>query len=129
MKQNRRLALFVLLAAAMAAASYSVWTRTRAPETVAIADSYPVYIALLKGFQGDVIYVGSDDRYAYFRLGGIFWSYYKLLSCAAAVPETFSVHAGNAYAVKLVVRDGKIVRSANESHCAEDFSPGQLERE
>lgn len=55
------------------------WTRHDSPESVAKAsdDSYAVWIALLKGFSGDVVYVGSDEAHAYFRIGRFLGAYYK----------------------------------------------------
>jgi hypothetical protein len=70
---------------------FAAWTRFRAPELAAKEDTYAVWIALLKGFEGDVLYVGSDDTHAYFRMGYMFWSYYKVPACVAKLPRTFAL--------------------------------------
>ena len=62
-------------------------------------------MALLKGFEGDVRYVGSDETYAYFRLGAIFRSYHKLPTCAVHVPEIFPLETGRSYAVRYHVEN------------------------
>jgi hypothetical protein len=127
-KRNRRVVAVVLATAVLVVATYAGWTRIRAPGVAARDDSYPVYIALLKGLPGDVVYVGSDDTHAYFRLGKVFWTYYKLLSCAAPVPEPFPIQRGRAYVVKLKVRNGNVVHSSKECHGPDSYTIGELER-
>jgi hypothetical protein len=62
----------------------------------------------LKGFSGDVVYVGNDDTHAYFRIGSIFWSYYKVPACAVSLPETLSVGSGTPYVVLLRSHQGQL---------------------
>jgi len=81
---------------------------------VAIEDSSTVWIALLKGFNGDVVYVGSDESYADFRLGSFFWSYYKVPACAARLPERFPVARRSGYVVQLHVENGNIHNLVSE---------------
>ena len=84
------------------------WTHSRSPEAGAIEDSSAVWMALLKGFNGDVVYVGSDHSHAYFRRGHFFWSYYKVPACAAHLPETFPVGRLPGYVVHLHFESGNI---------------------
>jgi hypothetical protein len=48
----------------------------------------------LKGFDGDVSPVGSDDTYSYSRFGHLFRSYYKVPTCAAKLLQTLALEAG-----------------------------------
>ena len=73
-------------------------------------DSERVWMALLKGFEGDVVYEGSDAEYAYFRLGRVFKSYHKLPTCAVYLPETFPLEAGRSYVVGFHVQEDKTIR-------------------
>lgn len=91
MRRGTRIA--TILAASVLAAFFiaAAWTRMRSPLSAAAEDSYAVWIALWKGFSGDVAYVGSTGTHAYFRTGRVFWSYYKIPSCLAELPRTFRV--------------------------------------
>ena len=115
-------ALVVALVGACAA-----WTDLRSPQSAAEENSYPVWIALLKGLSGDVVYVGSDETHAYFRLGAVFWSYYKLPVCAAQLPEVFSVGNGSPYVVKLHAEEGYI-RTVNRCAHVDGYALGELDR-
>jgi hypothetical protein len=77
-----------------------VWFQLQTPES-AKADPWMVWISVLKGFGGDVYYVGSKGPYAYFRIGSVFPSYYKTPACNATLPHTFDVGAGKPYIVTL----------------------------
>jgi hypothetical protein len=70
---NRPYRIVLLIAAILIVivASYAWWTHLRSPQSAAIEDSSTVWISLLKRFNGDVVYVGSDGAYAYFRLGSL----------------------------------------------------------
>ena len=76
-------------------------SRLRSPESAAEENTYAVWIALLKGFSGDVMYIGSTDSHAYFRAGQIFWSFYKIPACVADLPATFAIGKGEPYLVSL----------------------------
>ena len=104
----RRLVLAVFLILSLAVAAYAGWTRVQSAEASAEENSSPVWIALLKGLSGEVSYVGSDNTHAYFRLGSVFWSYYKVRSCDAQVPDIFPVDRGTPYVVQLHVSGGRI---------------------
>lgn len=129
MKRNLRVALGVLTLAVGLVGAYAGWTRVRSPKSAAHEDSYIVWVALLKGFSGDVVYVGSDDTHAYFRLGSVFWSYYKVPACAAHLPETFSVDRGSFYRVRLHVQPGNVIQVINECDQREGYALGELERQ
>ena len=127
-KRKRRVPLFVLAAVAFMTVAYAGWTHLRSPESAASPDSYRVWIALLKGFSGDVVYVGSDDTHAYFRLGTIFWSYYKVPACAVHLPEKMSIDSATPYVVRLRVENGWIVKFVQTCKDFEGYAPGELER-
>jgi hypothetical protein len=80
---------------------WAAWTRLRAPESAAKEDVSGVHIQLLKGFEGDVLYIGSDDTHAYFRSGNVFWSYRKVPRCMTNLPRTFAINAGEPYVARL----------------------------
>jgi hypothetical protein len=129
MSRRYRVALLVLISLTALVGGYAGWTRLRSPESAAEENSYAVWIAVLKGFSGDVVYVGSDETHAYFRIGRIFWSHYKVPACAASLPEMFSVGAGRPYAVQLQVEGSSYRHFPNE--CGAQFSGynvGYLER-
>ena len=97
------------------------------PPINATEDSLTVWIALLKGFSGDVIYVGSDDAHAYFRIGSFSGPDYKVPACAVRLPEKFPVGHGKPYVVRLHVEHGE---DRVVSDCAKnEVQPiGQLDR-
>jgi hypothetical protein len=82
----------------------------------------------LKGFDGEVHYVGSDATYAYFLVGVIFRSYYKVPICAAHVPETFSVGDGKPYVVKLHVKSDNTIQPVNRCSKVDGYTLGDLDR-
>jgi hypothetical protein len=127
-KRNHCVALLVLSSFVAVAGVYAVWTRVRTPESAAHADSYRVWIALLKGFDGDVYYVGNDETHAYFRLGRLFWSYYKVPACAAHLPEMLSVQRGRPYVVRLHVQSDNTIRIDNRCPQNEAYELGKLDR-
>jgi len=91
----------------------------------ASGDSNAVWMALLKGFSGDVVYVGSDDTHAYFRIGS---TYYKVAACGVRLPERFSVGQGEPYVVHLHVEQGE-VRVVSDCAKGESGQPlGQVDR-
>jgi hypothetical protein len=53
----------------------------------------------LKGFNGPVYYVGSDETNAYFRVGSFIHAYYKLRPADARLPKTFPVSKGEPYRI------------------------------
>ena len=89
-------------------------------------DTQAVWVALLKGFNGDVTYVGSDDAHAYFRIGDS-PAYYKVPTCAVRLPETFPVGRSTPYAVKFHVERGEI-RVANDCPKKGGYALGQVDR-
>lgn len=64
---RRRTRITAVLAISVLAAFFTAaaWTRMRSPLRAAAEDSYAVWIALWKGFSGDVAYVGSTGTHAY----------------------------------------------------------------
>jgi hypothetical protein len=111
----------VLLAAAAC-------THLRSPESSASDESYPVWIALIKGFHGEVRYVGSDESHAYFRVGRVFWSYYRLPACAAQLPEVLSVRDGRSYVVRLHVGPDNHIDIEKNCPGPADQELGRLDR-
>ena len=77
---------------------YSLWTHLQSPHG-AEADPWTVWISVLKGSRGDVLYVGTKEPYAYFRIGSMFPTYYKTPACNTTLPRVFEVGAGVPYVV------------------------------
>ena len=128
MKRGRKFMLAVLAALIVLVGAYAAWTRFRSPETAAQADSYRVWIALLKSFDGPVEYVGSDDLHAYFRVGFIFSSYYKVPTCAVQLPDTFSVGDGRSYIVRFHLQTDGSIRSVSSCSIQNGHTIGELEK-
>src|SRR4051812_38391025 len=97
MQLLRNVMLPLLVSAFAIAACAADSQRVQTLKQTAKTDNYAVWIALLKGFGQNVYYVGSDGSNAYFRIGAIFRSYYKVPSCAAHLPEVFPVLEGKTY--------------------------------
>lgn len=85
-------------------------------------------MALLKGSDGDVFYVGSDDKYSYFRLGHVFHSYYKLPICAAKLPQRLPLEAGESYAVRLHIQADNTIRVTKSCSSYGGYELGELDR-
>jgi hypothetical protein len=113
MKRFRKVLLIGLGVLAVAAVGYAAFCRLVSPESVARADSERVWIALLKGFEGDVYYVGSDSTSAYFRDGILFWSYYKVAACAVQLPQVFPIGSDKPYVVRFHVEAGNVILFGN----------------
>ncbi len=127
---NRAHRVALLGGAVLTLAALFTCSEPRSPESVANAsgDSTAVWMALLKGFNGDVVYVGSDNAHAYFRIGRYFGPYYKIAACDVRLPETFPVGHGKAYVVKLHVEQGEI-RGVSDCAKGEGGVPlGQVDR-
>jgi hypothetical protein len=129
MNRISKAALIGLAVLAVAVAGIATLSRHASPATSARADSYRVWIALLKGFNGDVYYVGSDSTNDYFRLGMIFWSYYKVPLCAAQLPQVFPVGAGKPYLVHLHVQSDNTIQVGKSCAGTEHvYELGKLDR-
>jgi hypothetical protein len=128
MKRFRKGALAALAILAVAVAAYVAFTRFASPESVARADSYRVWIALLKGLEGDVYYVGNDSTHAYFRIGRVFWSYFKVPACAARPPQAFSVGSAKPYVVRLHIQSDNNIRIGKSCSGEQEYELGQLDR-
>jgi len=128
MNRFRKVTLTVLAGLVAAVASYAGFSRFAAPESVASADSYRVWIALLKGFEGDVYYVGNDSTNAYFRTGRLFWAYFKVPACAARPPEVFPVGSGKPYVVRLHVQSDNTIHAGKSCATEQGYELGQLDR-
>ena len=128
MKRFRRVALAGAVALIVACAAYAASSRLVSPESVARADPYRVWIALLKGFEGDVYYVGNDSKNVYFRIGRLFWSYYKVPACAARAPQAFPVDSGKPYAVRLHVQPDNTINIGKSCSQEQGYELGQLDR-
>jgi hypothetical protein len=105
------------------------------PHTIrssADSDSQRVWMALLKGFEGDVRYVGSDDEYAYFQIGTLFLfrSYHKLPLCAVQLPETFPLQSARAYVVRFHIEADNTIRMTGGTCKNYEGHPlGELDKE
>jgi hypothetical protein len=128
MKRFRKGALVALAAVVVAVAAFAAQSRLASPESVARDDSYRVWYALLKGFEGDVYYVGNDSASAYFRIGRLFWSYYKVPACAARAPQAFPVGSGRPYVVRLRVQSDKTINVGKSCSQEQGYELGQLDR-
>jgi hypothetical protein len=128
MKRFRKGALTVLAGLVVAVAVSAGFSRFASPESVARADSYRVRIALLKGFEGDVYYVGNDSTNAYFRTGKLFWAYFKVPACAARPPEAFPVGSGTPYVVHLHVQSDNTIHTGKSCSAEQGYELGQLDR-
>ena len=96
-----RVALLAICAAFIvffgAAAYFQLTTDPRAAQE----NTNAVWIALLKGFSGPVYYVGSENGFAYFRLGQLFWTYYKVPERDTRLQTVFPLGEGKPYLVDL----------------------------
>ena len=72
-----------------------LWSRPERAET----NPYEVWISLIKPFGRVVYYVGTDEPYAYFRIGRVFVTYYRAPSCNFTLPRMFTVGADKPYVV------------------------------
>jgi hypothetical protein len=89
---------FLGVATAVVLSSCSLWAHLQSPED-AKADSYRVWISVLKGFGQDVYYIGTKEPYAYFRIGSVFPTYYKSPACNFTLPREFDIGAEKPYVV------------------------------
>jgi hypothetical protein len=128
MKRFHKVTLTVLACLVVAISGYTGFSRFVSPESVARADSYRVWIALLKGFEGDVYYVGNDSTNAYFRTGRLFWAYFKVPACAARPPESFPVGSGEPYVVRLHVQSDNTIHTGKSCLGEQRYELGQLDR-
>jgi hypothetical protein len=128
MRRRRHLALLAVAILVASVGVYAGWTRFRSPELAAQMDPYRVWVALLKGANGSVYYVGSDNAHAYFRIGIIFSSYYKVPACAVLLPETFSVRDGRSYVVRFGVQTEEVILRGI-TRCPEKDGPFMWELE
>jgi hypothetical protein len=128
MKRNHSLSLLALTLLVPLAGAAVGWALADSPKSAAHEDSYRVWIALLKGFDGDVFYVGSDDTYSYFRLGHVFRSYYKVPTCAAKLPQTLPLEAGKSYAVRLHIQADNTIRVTKGCSSYDGYELGELDR-
>jgi hypothetical protein len=128
MTSMRRIALRVFIALVVVAVSYAGWTRVRSPVSMAHEDANRLWIALIKGFEGDVRYVGSDETSAYFRVGLVFSTYYKVPACAVQLPETFAIGHDRSYVVRPHTGSGYMSRVPNACVKYEGHTLGRLDR-
>ena len=72
-------------------------------------DAWQVWMTANKGFGGPIYYVGSDDQFAYFRLGSWHYHYYKTHTKNTKLPQHFSLGAGTPYLVdqSMIVGDSQ----------------------
>ena len=128
MQPIRFFALTVLSAFLLTAAFGADSARVQKLKAAARTDNYRVWITLLKGFGQKVYYVGSDDTDAYFRVGAVFRSYYKMPSCAAHPPEAFLLLEGKPYGVKLHVDAKSTIDTGSTCSQPVSYPLGKLDR-
>jgi hypothetical protein len=128
MNRSYKVTLAVLGILVVAVAGYAGFPRFASPESVASTDSYRLWTALLKGFEGDVYYVGNDSRDAYFRTGRLFWTFFKVPACAARPPEAFPVGSGKPYVVRLHVQSDNTIHTGKSCATKQGYELGQLDR-
>ena len=128
MKRLRKSALAAFAILLVAVAAYAASTRFASPQSSARAESYRVWIALLKGFQGDVYYLGNDSTHAYFRIGRLFWSYFKVPACAARPPQTFPIGSAKPYVVRLHIQSDNTIQTGKSCPGEQGYELGQLDR-
>jgi hypothetical protein len=127
MKRNRSRSVFAVTLLASLASAFAGWAHAGSPKSEAHEDSYRVWIALLKGFDGDVFYIGRDDTYSYFRIGRVFRSYYKVPTCAAKLPQTLPIDSGQFYAVRLHIQADNTIRVTKGCSSYEGYELGELD--
>jgi hypothetical protein len=128
MKRNHSRSLLAVTLLAPLASASAGWAQAGSPKSAAHEDSYRVWMALLKGFDGDVFYIGSDDTYSYFRLGHLFRSYYKVPICAAKLPQTLPLDSGQFYAVRLHIQADNTIRVTKGCSSYDGYELGELDR-
>jgi hypothetical protein len=128
MNRLRKVTLIAIAGFVAAVAGYAGFSRLASPESVASADTYRVWIALVKGFEGHVYYIGTDSTNAYFRTGRLFWAYFKVPACAARPPESFPVGSGEPYVVRLHIQSDNTVHTGKSCAAEQGYELGQLDR-
>lgn len=58
-----------------------------------------LWIAALKGFEGPVLYVGSEGEFSYFRTGTRVFGRYKARTSRIHLPRIFPIGEGDPYQV------------------------------
>src|SRR5688572_8935751 len=56
-----------------------------------------LWMAALKGFEGPVVYVGSEGEFSYFRTGKRVFGRYKAKTSRIRLPRTFAIGEGEPY--------------------------------
>jgi hypothetical protein len=128
MKRNHCLSVLAVTLLVPIAGAAVGWANAGSPKSAAHEDSYRVWIALLKAFDGDVFYVGSDDTYSYFRLGHLFRSHYEVPTCAAKLPQTLPLEASESYAVRLHIQADNTIRITKSCSSYDGYEFGELDR-
>jgi hypothetical protein len=62
-------------------------------------NNYDLWMDALKGFNGPVYYVGSNETNSYFRVGSVIHSYYKVRTTDTHLPRTFPIAKGEPYRI------------------------------
>ena len=77
------------------------WREARAHPRFAEEDRYRVWIAVLKGLNGPVRYLGSDATFAYFRIGSVLPKCYKVKTAEIDLPPEVRFPLGERDAVDI----------------------------
>jgi hypothetical protein len=101
MKLPAKVWLTASLAILLVLTSRCAYQHSRAYLLGAPEDRYRLWIAALKGLDGRVRYMGSDDDYSYFLVGDVFCSRYKAPTAKLHLPNTFRLGEGTPYDVSV----------------------------
>lgn len=100
MTSRSRIVAFISVTVAAILSGYSLWAHQQSPDRAKV-DPWTVWVSVLKGFSGAVLYVGTKGPYAYFRIGSVFPTYYKTPACNTKLPRVFDLGAETPYVVVL----------------------------
>ena len=75
------------------------WTHSASYLRGAEENSWSLWIDVLKGFNGTVYYMGSDEDYSYFRNDGLIAGRYKAKTSRIRLPRTFPLGESKPYSV------------------------------
>ena len=62
-------------------------------------DYYALWMDTLKGFNGPVYYIGSDETNSYFKVGTYIHAYYKERTADTHLPKIFPISKGDPYQI------------------------------
>lgn len=84
----------VIIGILVIVACTGIFFSMRPVPALAKEDPWLIWIATLKGFDGEVRYVGDRDGYSYFQIGDFFKSYAKMKTDRTRLHEHFPLGSG-----------------------------------